>query len=295
MVRRLAYALISLFLCSVANAGNRYALTVFISEYPDESGWNRLNSSNDKDIILPMLYRLGYEYVDIICLEDADATYDNIINALQILTDKVSKGDIVYVHFSCHGQQITDIDRDESITNPKDRYDESLVPYDACVAYNWNGYKGDRHLLDDTLNLWLSRISSLVGKEGSVIMVADACHSGDLQRTKLVDNYSGYRGTFDRFELPLPGAVKSRQSAEVNWVTLSACKDFQTNFECESNGRRYGRLSLAVSRTLKAGMTAEELMAALKEEYANIPLPNGKAQSVEAFCPKNRSQRVLIP
>ena len=295
MVRKDIYALLCLFLCFSMNAESRHALTVFISDYPQESGWNRLNSSNDKGVILPMLHNLGYNDSDIICLEDASATYSNIIAALGQVASKASKGDQVYIHFSCHGQQITDLNKDEALVDSRDKYDEALVPYDAYVAYGWNGYKGEKHLLDDTLNEWLNKIAAKVGKDGCVIMVADACHSGDLEREKVINNYSGYRGTFDRFELPLHGVLKAKERQEVSWISISACKDFQNNYECEYNGIRYGRLSLAISRVMRTGMTVGGLIDALKEEYANMPLPRGKAQTLEVDYPKNRSERVINP
>ena len=295
MVRRVIYTLLCLYVFLPVNAESRYALTVFISDYPVESGWNRLNSSNDRMVIIPMLHNLGYLDSDIICLEDASATYSNIIAALGQVASKVSKGDQVYIHFSCHGQQITDVNKDESLADSRDKYDEALVPYDACVSYGWNGYKGEKHLLDDTLNEWLNKIAAKVGKEGSVMLVADACHSGDLEREKVINNYSGYRGTFDRFELPLYGAVKTKERQEVNWISISACKDFQTNYEYEYNGTRYGRLSLAISRVMKSGITVSELIEALKEEYGKMPLPRGKAQTLEVDYPKSRSERVINP
>ena len=55
MVRKATFTVLCIFLCSILNAENRYALTVFISEYPKESGWNHINSSNDKKVIIPML------------------------------------------------------------------------------------------------------------------------------------------------------------------------------------------------------------------------------------------------
>ena len=295
MVRKAIYALLCLFLCISMNAESRHALTVFVSDYPQESGWNRLNSSNDKGVILPMLHNLGYNDSDIICLEDTSATYSNIIDAFRMISSKAAKGDMVYIHFSCHGQQITDVNKDEALVDSRDKYDEALVPYDACVSYGWNGYKGEKHLLDDTLNEWLNKITVKVGKDGCVILVADACHSGDLEREKVINNYSGYRGTFDRFELPLHGAVKAKERQEVNWISISACKDFQTNYECEYSGVRYGRLSLAISRVMRSGMTVGGLIDALKEEYAKIPLPRGKAQTLEVDYPKGRSERVLNP
>ena len=242
-----------------------------------------------------MLHNLGYLDSDIICLEDASATYSNIISALGQVSSKVSKGDQVYIHFSCHGQQITDVNKDEALVDSRDKYDEALVPYDACVSYGWNGYKGEKHLLDDTLNEWLNKIAAKVGKDGCVILVADACHSGDLEREKVINNYSGYRGTFDRFELPLHGAVKTKERQEVNWISISACKDFQTNYEYEYNGTRYGRLSLAISRVMRSGITVSELIEALREEYGKMPLPRGKAQSLEVDYPKSRAERVINP
>lgn len=295
MVRRVIYILILMLSYITLTAKEKYALTVFISEYPVESGWNRLNSSNDKKIIIPMLHDLSYSDSDIICLEDVSATYTNIIAALGEVASKASKGDLVYIHFSCHGQQITDVNKDEALVDSRDKYDEALVPYDACVSYGWNGYKGEKHLLDDTLNEWLNKIAARVGKDGCVILVADACHSGDLEREKVINNYSGYRGTFDRFELPLYGAVKTKERQEVNWISISACKDFQTNYEYEYNGTRYGRLSLAISRVMKSGITVSELIEALKEEYGKMPLPRGKAQTLEVDYPKSRAERVINP
>ena len=163
------------------------------------------------------------------------------------------------------------------------------------MSYGWNGYKGEKHLLDDTLNEWLNKIAAKVGKDGCVILVADACHSGDLEREKVINNYSGYRGTFDRFELPLHGAAKTKERQDVNWISISACKDFQTNYECEYNGLRYGRLSLAISRFMRSGMTIGELIEALKEEYTKMPLPRGKAQTLKVDYPKSSSERVINP
>lgn len=294
MVRRLAYIVCLLLLCNILTAGNKYALTVFISDYPQESGWNTINSSNDKSLILPLLKEMGFTESGIICLEDKEATHSNILASFDKLAQKVSKGDEVYIHFSCHGQQISDVDGDEAMVNSKDKYDEALVPYDAYISYDWNGYKGDRHLLDDTINEWLSFLSNAVGKEGIVLFVADACHSGDLKRTKGVENNPEFRGTFDTFRLPLPVVKTNRSSYDLNWVSLSACKEFQTNYECMADGVKYGRLSYAISQCIKKDMTVTELVAALEDKYVQIPLPKGKAQTLSVECPKNILQKTLF-
>ena len=294
MVRRLIYIILLLMPCSVMASGNKHALTVFISDYPQESGWNTLNSVNDKTLIMPMLQQMGYDMSRIISLEDDDATYANIKKAFERLIAAVQRGDEVYIHFSCHGQQITDIDGDESLVNAKDKLDEALVPYDAYISYGWNGYRGEHHLLDDTVNAWLHQLSSSVGKEGSVIFVADACHSGDIKRTADSKNYSGFRGTFDTFRLPLPTVKTGRSSRELNWISISACKDFQTNYECEVNGVKYGRLTYALSQCVAKGMTVSEMLEALGRKYTEIPLPKGKAQTLMAEYPERAANKTVF-
>ena len=286
MVRKLAYIFLLIFSCTMMLAGNKHALTVFISEYPQGSGWNSLNSSNDKKLLMPILREMGFLEQNIICLEDQMATYANICRSFEELISRVRKGDEVYIHFCCHGQQISDIDADEALVNNKDKFDEALIPYDASIAYDWNGYKGEKHLLDDTVNMWLGTLAAAAGRDGLVVFVADACHSGDLKRTKGIENFHIYRGTFDAFRLPLPVVKTARSPHQLNWVSISACKDFQTNYECEADGVKYGRLSYALSRCISSGISVKELIGALKREYDSIPLPRGKAQTLEVECPE---------
>lgn len=274
------------------SAGNRRALTVFIGDYPEPSGWNKIASRNDKDIIVKMLHKLGFNTGDITCLEDEEATYDAILLALDSLSATASPGDMIYIHFSCHGQQSTDQDGDEALTNPKDRYDEALVPYDACIAYNWNGYKGEHHLIDDVLNSYMGKISERIGKSGCLLVVNDACHSGGIEREN--NELPPHRGTFDAFEQPLTGRKGQPEIHPVTWISLSACKDFQTNFEVNADGRLYGRLSFAISRCFRAGMTARQLTEVLKEEYERLPMPEGHIQTVYYFIPDKMGGKKLF-
>lgn len=163
----------------------RKALTVFIGNYPEDSGWNMIHAGNDRELILGMLHRMGFKSEDIICLEDSEATCRGILSALGRLESMLEKGDEVYVHFSCHGQQITDQDGDEALLNPGDRYDEAIVPYDAYIKYGMNGYKGENHLIDDVLNRHFSSITDKIGSKGRLLVVNDACHSGGIERGKM--------------------------------------------------------------------------------------------------------------
>ena len=57
------------YISGILLAGTRQALTVFIGDYPTESGWYELASQNDKTLILNMLHSLNFDQKDIICLE----------------------------------------------------------------------------------------------------------------------------------------------------------------------------------------------------------------------------------
>ena len=292
-MKRIVLILFTLLMCCNAICGTRRALLVFVGDYPSESGWNRIAAQNDKRIVLRMLADNGFRAKDVICLEEAGATYGAIISALDKLADETGPGDQVYVHFSCHGQQITDQDGDEALVDPKDRYDEALVPYDACVSYGWNGYRGEKHLTDDVLNGYFCRIQQAVGTKGCLLVVNDAYHSGGLEMDETADTLPPHRGTFDAFEQPLKGRTAKPEARQVSWVSISACKSFQTNYEVKVDGEMYGRLSYAMSRCFKPGITAEELVKALSEKYKQLPMPEGKVQTLQYISP-DRNKRIAM-
>lgn len=283
----------------------RRALTVFIGDYPKESRWSRLNSSNDKIIILDMLKGIGFQSNNITCLEDYQATFKAINNAFERLIMACRPGDQVYIHFSCHGQWVTDLDGDESLRSPRDRYDESVVPYDAAVAYGMNGYKGENHLVDDRINEYLCRLEDKVGKRGSVVVVIDACHSGDAQRlgnaeidTVTTDNVLTIRGVKEPLELPATGRTCFCLPREAKCLIISACKSFESNHECNVGGIWYGRLSYAISKSLARGMTPEALKQTIEAWYYSMavdsPLPKGRKQSPQVVIPSEYYNRRLF-
>lgn len=281
-IKHIILSITLLFAAAVESfCGTKRALCIFIGDYPEESGWNKLASQNDKAVVLDMLRKNGFYDENVTCLEEAAATFDAINKALERLAAETQKGDMIYVHFSCHGQQITDQDGDEALRNPADRYDEAIIPYDAGIAYDWHSYRGEHHLLDDILNAYFDTIQRAAGKNGYLLVIYDACHSGDLDRDNKETSLN-YRGTFDVFRQPYTG--KGRKDAvnrPVTWMSISACKDFQTNYEVEIEGEMYGRLSLAIGRCLKNGITFEALIAALEREYATLPLPKGRMQTLK--------------
>ena len=149
---------------------------------------------------------------------------DNLIN-------KVNSGDVVYIHFSGHGQQVTDLNGDE-----EDKLDEAWIPYDACFAFKEGEYEGENHILDDKLNTWFTQLRAKVGSVGKITIVADACHSGTGSRVISNNDYV-VRGVSDIFVVPADGETSYKGDVNVvDWVFISACKSYQSNYEYNNMG-----------------------------------------------------------
>ena len=86
-------------------------------------------------------------YRQIIQLWNEEATKDAIKQAFNRLCEDTEPGDYVFLHFSCHGQQMMDLNGDE-----EDGLDEALIPYDALFWYLPEMYEGENHLCDDRMD-----------------------------------------------------------------------------------------------------------------------------------------------
>ena len=111
-------------LCCLAQ--QKHALIITISGYPAESGWSKINSDNDRTLLVPEFERLGFK---VTTLTNEQATKQGITQSLSQLAKQVCKDDYVCIHFSCHGQQMEDDNQDEA-----DGLDEALIPYDASLS-----------------------------------------------------------------------------------------------------------------------------------------------------------------
>lgn len=280
MMRKIFYIILFYSLVSVcSHAERRYALIVAISEYPKESGWSKLNSDNDLDLLVPEFNRLGFS---IIVLKNEQATKQNIISSFMILQEQIQKGDNVCVHFSCHGQQMEDDNNDED-----DGLDEALIPFDSFISYRKGFYEGEHHLRDDEIETYLTHIRKKIGNKGSLLVTIDACHSGTAGRDEeyVEDDYASIRGTSSIFSSnPLflsPNSSKykkiekqrilHRQQDMASFCLFSACQPFQRNFEIKVNSRYYGMLSYAFYKALKeCNIWSEELYPNIWEKARKL-------------------------
>lgn len=231
-MRSLLLVIICWLSCAAFTQSKR-ALVLGLGQQEDKS-WAKINGDKDVPWVVAMLKGFGYK--DIRTLVNAEATKRNIVARFKELTSRCCKGDVVYIHFSGHGQLMTDTDGDE-----EDGYDEAWIPYDAYLKYNAKD-RGEKHLSDDEIGRLLAVIRDKVGEEGQLLVVVDACHSGDSSRK--LQNDECVRGVIQKFEIPLTSAPKKKKKKQELWITVSACKNYQLNVEMKEP--KVGKLTYGI-------------------------------------------------
>ena len=248
--------------CNLSHATKR-ALVIGIGNYPEASGWAKINGDKDLPIVRDMLLANGFQSKDIVELKNESATADAIRKALDALVSKAAKGDVIYIHFSGHGQQITDLHGDE-----EDGFDEAWIPIDAQFSYAKGTYEGENHILDDQLNQWLSQLRSKVGATGKITVVADACHSGGGSRAAEDEAEYVVRGTSDAFVIPGNTKPFSGEVGTIDWIFISACKSYQCNYEYKGTGSL--TYALGQQKANLSSTPAQQIQRSIRSTIANI-------------------------
>ena len=233
------------------------ALLVGISEYSknnieaNDSVWSNIHGTNDVELLVPTLTRQDFS---ITTLRNKEATAIKIRKTIKKFTSFCHEGDLVYIHFSCHGQPVEDLNGDEP-----EGWDEALVPIDAQKTYQKGVYEGKNHIIDDELNEYLREIRTKVGKNGFVYVVVDACHAGSSYRGDEEEVIT--RGTnrgFSPMNKPFVPKIDKRGKIEIEHsetmsdiCILEACRSYQVNSEIQEDGVYYGSLSYYVNQVLQ--------------------------------------------
>ena len=239
------------------------ALVIGIGNYPEASGWAKINGDKDLPIVRDMLLANGFQSKDIVELKNESATADAIRKALDALVGKAAKGDVIYIHFSGHGQQITDLHGDE-----EDGFDEAWIPIDAQFSYAKGKYEGENHIVDDQLNQWLSQLRSKVGATGKITVVADACHSGGGSRGDEDETEYVVRGTSDAFVIPGNTKPFSGEVGTIDWIFISACKSYQCNYEYKGTGSL--TYALGQQKANLSSTPAQQIQRSIRSTIASI-------------------------
>ena len=225
-----------------------------ISNYPqnDDNSWNNIHGENDISLLAPTLKEQG---IKITKLTGKDATASKIRKELTALSHSCQSGDFVYVHFSGHGQPYEDLDGDET-----DGWDEAIVPYDARKVYKTGEYEGANHITDDELNGYINAIRSIIGANGFLYVVLDACHAGSSFRGEEEEEVitrgtnKGFSASGKMFVPPIDkrGRIKiDNIDGLSNVCVLEACRAYQVNSEIKENGVYYGSLSFYINEAIQ--------------------------------------------
>jgi len=160
---------------SSISIGNKYSLLIGIDKY-NNSGITDLNGAvNDIKLVQNVLReRFNFQKNDFIVLLNQQATHVNIEKAFKKLIKQVQPNDLVYIHYSGHGSQTTDLNGDEP-----SGLDQTWVSFGSRQLGN---KKNNYDVLDDEIDAWLAAIYA---KTKNIIFVSDSCHSATVSRGKV--------------------------------------------------------------------------------------------------------------
>ena len=236
------------------------ALIIAIGDYPAASGWEALSAGNDVRILKEALLRQGFAEADIVVLQDEQATRLGILDAIRThLINRVKSGDAAVFHFSGHGQQVQDDPDQTGRGDEVDGYDEAIVPYDSPLHFQLGVYEGENLIRDEELGALLREVRAKLGKEGHLLTLVDACHSGTATR-----GLAKARGTSIRMASPDFMAAHPDKTSDDNALTDKSPDDLerlagmvalfsaspnQLSYEhVDENGDGYGMLSYTFSK-----------------------------------------------
>ena len=279
-IKIITYLLILLSLPVQLHAQVKRALIIGLGEQQDKA-WNKITGDKDVPLVQGMLKSAGFKSVT--TLVNRQATKIGIVGAFKRLTVSCKQGDVVYIHYSGHGQQMTDVHNDE-----KDGLDECWIPYDAYRKASAT-YHGEKHLTDDELNVYLNAIRNKIGANGKLLVVIDACHSGDgtrgdndevvrgVEDTLVVDSQNA-RGLYETFEMLKSLFMRDYDKEKIindkakplaeRWITISACKSDQVNIEMKKPA--VGKLTYALwTEQKKSDKVSNEEFMRLIRKFVN--------------------------
>jgi len=186
--------------------------------------------------------------------ESEKPTRVNMENAIKWLVSDNLAGDVLVLHYSGHGGNITDRNRDET-----DGRDETLVPLD---------YKQSGEITDD----WLfENMISKVQKDVSLWCFLDCCHSGtavDLnhnyqsnckyKKGNIPENLSYKKEEWtDSFNYSME---RSKNIAGIGNICLfSGCQDKETSADATINNSGQGAFTYCLLETLKTNLQENSL------------------------------------
>jgi uncharacterized caspase-like protein len=265
------------------------ALLIGINRYQVPGADLRGCVNDVKNLSAALIDLYGFKKSDITVLADAAATKKAMQAGIKRLVSDTRKGDVAVLHYSGHGSNVPDDNRDE-----KDGRDEILCPTDL----DW-----EDPLRDDWLRVELDALR----QGASLTVIMDCCHSGTNTRAilppdapvkerylpspwGLVAAESG-RQTRSTVSSELRRSSRSARKtkdvvkAELPEVLITGCRDSQTSADAFLGGSYNGALTYSLveaMRKARGKLTYRELHdraaeVLKKKRFEQVPQLEGQS------------------
>ena len=203
--------------------------------------------------------KFSYKPENITVLTDDTKIKPTLLNIMNKLNELVldKEANQLFFHYSGHGTQVYDFDRDES-----DGRDECIIPLD---------YEKHGIITDDTLKNILKKMDDTK----KLTCVIDACNSGsvlDLKYelnclTREVKKESPQEYHYDNWSYEYRVQQKKQYHAKGNIMMISGCKDYQTSADAYINQTYQGALSYHLAKVLDQNDYKIKLKYLLKDVH----------------------------
>lgn len=228
---------------SPAGAAELYGLVVGVDDYVGTA--NDLDGAvNDANDVAQALNRLGAR--EVVRLVNGEASKDRVAAAWAELVGKAKAGDTIVFSYAGHGAQEPE---------PTGRHDEAdgLNENFLLGAYQSRGAATRERIVDDELFEWMKQADN---KHIRVVLVADSCHSGGMERSASATGVKFRKGNFpaitDDQLTPAPEEFAKLSETDFNTVTfVGAVAEDKLTPEVTIDGKKRGALSWAFSRALE--------------------------------------------
>ena len=263
------------------------ALLIGINKYAIPGADLRGCVNDVADIAEALQQVYGFAPSDLTFLLDEQATKAAMEQQIAALVDGAAAGDVLYLHYSGHGSNVTDANGDES-----DHRDEILCPHDL----DWND-----PLTDD----WLRGTFDRLDPRASLTVVMDCCHSGSNTREpprpagapepEIIARFLPNPDDLDRVvRSSAPGTGtprrwgRRRRTEDVHDVDIvetliSGCRDDQTSADADIAGTFNGALTYYLVRAIQDQPDGTyrsihaATLAGLRDIYDQVPQLEGRA------------------
>ena len=248
---------------------NKKALCIGInyigSQYELNGCINDVNNIKSK-----LISNYGFNEKDILVVTDDPTTSKikptktNMLNEIKNLLVNAKTNDLLFLCFSGHGSQTTDLNGDE-----KDGLDEMIISADL------------QSINDDSLNSLIRTSIPASSTNVSLFVLFDSCHSGTM-----LDLRYQYLDTLNNNNVTLN---EKNADTTCNVVMISGCLDKQTSADAYINKKPQGAMTWSFLESLNTNptMTWKELTQSMrtllaKSQFEQIPqLSSGKLLNLD--------------